>query len=305
MVPKCDFPECISNEKEVILEILSEREMETLAFEKELASHGVDLPRGDVYSALKELCDLGLIFAKGDMYSITLLGKIAFLGLDDVYEDIIKRKDLYDFFKTRIPSRLSDEQLSNFKIYDDFKVIGKPDLIKRESDIMNETYRMFPNVENEVLVIAETPYKPTTMYVMTTLKKSPKIKVILSSVGYTKESIHLKIAKRHMNADFEVKVMNYKDMYMGLFCVDENTCFFTFRDICDMPGWDAAIITGNKDCVKWVKANFNYAWKDLAKKVALNEKDELLEIKEMLEGPIENNLLNFAYYHNYKIKKRN
>jgi len=53
---------------------------------------------------------------------------------------------------------------------------------------------------------------------------------------------------------------------MGLLRFDNKMGLFGFRNLKNKPGWDAVITTENKECIEWVKENFDYMWGNLARK---------------------------------------
>ena len=134
---------------------------------------------------LEEMKNSGLIFVKENQnYSITLLGKILALGLKDVYEKIVEKKDIFDFFRTRIPSAIPDELLSKFRFCEDFQIIGKSDLVERKKEILNKAFGIQSRIEKEMYVSAPDIYKPTGMHLMAALKSRPK-----STLFFQKQSM--------------------------------------------------------------------------------------------------------------------
>ena len=96
------------------------------------------------------------------------------LGLKDVYEKIVERKDLFDFFKTRIPSAIPDELLLKFRLCEDFQILGKPDMTERRKEILNTALGIHPYTEKEICLSAPDVYSPGVMHIMAALKKRPK-----------------------------------------------------------------------------------------------------------------------------------
>ena len=254
----------ISNEEAIVLDILSEMEMNARESEEELAFQGTNLSKEDIYSALKNLSNLGLVFAKNDIYSITLLGKIVHLGLDDTFEAIIQKKDLFEFFKRRIPGTFPLKLLTKFKIGPDFQIIGKPDFIRRVEDLFNDPPNSFSSSEKELLIISDISNEPSDLYEMSGLKTSPKIREVASSENEI-DGKTIRMNEETENLDFEIKVMDVKDQYLGIFCIDEKACLFGFRNLEDVLGWDALVYTEDEECISWVKENFYYIWNTLAK----------------------------------------
>ena len=64
----------------------------------------------------------------------------------------------------------------------------------------------------------------------------------------------------------KIRVITPKNQYMGLLDIDNKFCFFGFRILNNKLGWDAIIYTENKECIEWVKENFDYMWNNLARK---------------------------------------
>jgi len=244
--------------KEEILKILSKKEMRVEELKEKIKDEKLTL-------VLKEVKDSGLIFLKKNQnYSITLLGKILALGLKEVYEKIVEKKDLFDFFRTRIPSIIPDELLSKFRFCEDFQIIGKPDLEDREKEILNKAISMQPYAEKEVCISSPIVFKPGTMHIVAALKKRPKTRVIVLEKEYEKNKIFIKVSEKVTN--LETRMIDTENHYMGLLYVDGISCFFGFCDLEDKPGWDAIIYTENKECIEWVKENFDYMWNNLARK---------------------------------------
>ena len=243
--------------KEEILKIVSKKEMSINRLKEEVKDEKLNV-------VLKEMEKSGLIFAKKDQnYSITLLGKILALGSKDVYESIVKRKDLFDFFKTRIPSVIFDELLSKFKFCEDFQIIGEPDLRDRQKYILNKAIGMGSYAEKEICVSAPTIYKPGILHMIAVLKKKPKVCIIIPETEYEKsDNTFIKVAQKLTN--LKIRVIKPEDQYMGLLIIDNKFCFFGFRTIENKPGWDAVIYTETRECIEWVKENFDYMWKNLA-----------------------------------------
>jgi len=243
--------------KEEILEILSKKEMRVNELKEKIRDEKLNV-------VLEEMEGSGLIFVKKDQnYSITLLGKILALGLKDIYKKIVEKKDLFDFFRTRIPSIIPNELLLKFRFCEDFKVVGKPDMTERKGEIINKAFGIQSRIEKEMYVSAPDIYKPTGMHLMAALKSRPKIYSILPETEYEK-STFIKVAQKVTN--MKIKVITLKNQYMGLLDIDNKFCFFGFRTIEDKPGWDALIFTENKECIAWVKENFDYMWNNLARK---------------------------------------
>jgi len=243
--------------EEDILKILSKKEMRVEELKEKVKDEKLNV-------VLEEMEDSGLIFLKKNQnYSITLLGKILALGLKEVYEKIVEKKDLFDFFRTRIPSIITDEVLLKFKFCEDFQVIGKPDMTDRKKEIMGKVLGTQPYAEKEMYASAPDVYKPTAMHIMAALKKRPKMSFILPEKEY-KESDFIKVVQRVAN--WETRIIDTKNQYMGLLDIDNKFCFFGFRDLEDKPGWDALISTKDKECIEWVKENFEYMWDKFARK---------------------------------------
>ena len=212
---------------------------------------------------LKEMEKSGLIFLNRDQrYSITLLGKILLLGLKEAYEKITERMELFNFFRTRIPSKFPDEILLKFRVYEDFKMIGKPDLTERKKEIMNTAIGVQPHAEKEIYISAPDVYRPTLMHLIGALKTRPQIKIIFPEEDYKKSNILLRVTSRVIKLN--TRIIKPEDQYMGLLIIDNKFCFFGFRNIENKPGWDAVIYTETRECIEWVKENFDYMWKNLA-----------------------------------------
>ncbi|HDM22762.1 MAG TPA: hypothetical protein ENG20_03130, partial [Methanomicrobia archaeon] len=242
--------------KEEILKIVSKKEMSINRLKEEVKDEKLNV-------VLKEMEKSGLIFAKKDQnYSITLLGKILALGSKDVYESIVKRKDLFDFFKTRIPSVIFDELLSKFKFCEDFQIIGEPDLRDRQKYILNKAIGMGSYAEKEICVSAPTIYKPGILHMIAALKKRPWVRAIIPKRGYEKYKTFIKVSEKIAN--LEMRMIEENSQYIGLLDIDDKFCFFGFRTIENKPGWDAVIYTETRECIEWVKENFDYMWKNLA-----------------------------------------
>ena len=244
--------------KEEILKILSKREMKIGELKEKIKDEKLNL-------VLKEMEDFGLIFLKkGQNYSITLLGKISALGLKDIYESIAEKKDMFDFFKTRIPSAIPDELLAKFKLCEDFQILGKPDLIERKKEILNKVLGMQPYAEKEICTSAPIVFRPGGMHVMAVLKKRPKVCSIVPEKEYEKNKAFIKVTEKLTN--LKMKVIEVKYQYIGLVYIDGKFCLFGFDDLENKSGWDALIFTKDKECIEWVKENFDYMWDNLAKK---------------------------------------
>ena len=244
--------------KEEILKILSKKEMRVGGLKEKIKDEKLNL-------VLEEMKNSGLIFIKKDQnYSITLLGKILSLRLKDIYKKIVEKKDLFDFFRTRIPSAIPDELLSKFRFCEDFQIIGKSDLVERKKEILNKVLGMHPYAEKEIYVSAPFIYTPGVMHMIAALKKRPKIRIISPETEYKKSKTFIKVCQKV--ADMEVRIIDAKDQYMGLSLIDNKYCFFGFCTIENKPGWDALIYTENKECIEWVKENFDYMWDNLARK---------------------------------------
>ena len=242
--------------KEEILKIVSKKEMSINRLKGEVKDEKLNV-------VLKEMEKSGLIFAKKDQnYSITLLGKILALGSKDVYESIVKRKDLFDFFKTRIPSVIFDELLSKFKFCEDFQIIGEPDLRDRQKYILNKAIGMGSYAEKEICVSAPTIYKPGILHMIAALKKRPWVRAIIPKRGYEKYKTFIKVSEKIAN--LEMRMIEENSQYIGLLDIDDKFCLFGFRTIENRPGWDAVITTETRECIEWVKENFDYMWKNLA-----------------------------------------
>jgi len=246
------------NMEEEILKILSKKEMRVEELKEKIKDEKINL-------VLKEMEDSGLIFLKKNQsYSITLLGKILALGLKEVYEDIVEKKDLFDFFRTRIPSAIPDELLAKFKTCKDFQILGKPDLVDKYKGITNKAISMQPSAEKDMCISAPVVFKPSLLHAMAILKKKPRIRLILLGKEYETNKTLMDVSGKLIN--MEIKLIEEKYHYMGLQYVDDISCFFGFRDLDDKPGWDAIIYTENKECIEWVKENFDYMWDNLARK---------------------------------------
>jgi len=244
--------------KEEILKILSKKEMRVNELKEKIKDEKLNL-------VLEEMKNSGLIFIKKDQnYSITLLGKILSLGLKDVYEKIVEKKDLFDFFRTRIPSVIPDELLAKFRFCEDFQIIGKPDLVERHQEILKKAISMQPYAEKEMCVSSPILFKPGGMHIIGALKKKPKSRAILPEREYEKNKTFIKVSEKVTN--LKTRMIDTENHYMGLLYVDGISCFFGFCDLEDKPGWDAIIFTENKECIEWVKENFDYMWNNLARK---------------------------------------
>jgi len=244
--------------KEEILKLLSEKEMRVDELKEKIKDKEINL-------ILEELEDSGLIFVKKDQnYSITLLGKILSLELKDIYKKIVEKKDMFDFFRTRIPSAIPDELLAKFKFCNDFQIIGKPDFADRDKEILNKVLSMQPYAEKEIYTSAPIVFKPGAMHIIAVLKKRPKVCSIVPEKKYEKDKTFIKVTEKFTN--LEIKVIEEKYQYMGLIYVDGISSFFGFRILNNKPGWDAIIYTENKECIEWVKENFDYMWNNLARK---------------------------------------
>ena len=242
--------------KEKILKMLSERERSSEELRKEIKDEKLN-------SVIEEMKNSGLIFFnKAQKYSITLLGKILTLGLTDAYKKIIEKKEFFDFFKTRIPSKIPDELLFKFDLANDFQIIGKPDFIPKQKEITNKIFDIHPYAEKEIYVSAPIIYRPPIMHTMTLLKKRSKTHLILPKQEYEKSDTFIKVAQKLTN--LKIRVIKPEDQYMGLLIIDNKFCFFGFRDLENKPGWDAVIYTETRECIEWVKENFDYMWKNLA-----------------------------------------
>jgi predicted transcriptional regulator len=244
--------------EEEILKILSKKEMRVGGFKEKIKDEKLNL-------VLKEMEDSGLIFLKKNQnYSITLLGKFLSLGLKETYESIVEKEDLFDFFRTRIPSATPDELLAKFKFCEDFQILGKPDLVERGKEILNKAISMQPYAEKDMCISAPLLFKPGVLHGIAVLKKGPKTLLIIPGTEYEKNKTLINLSKKFIN--LETKVIDEKYHYMGLLYVDGISCFFGFCDLEDKPGWDAIIYTENKECIEWVKENFDYMWDNLARK---------------------------------------
>ncbi len=244
--------------EEEVLKILSKKEMRVGELKEKIKDEKLNI-------VLEEMKESGLIFVKKDQsYSITLLGKFLALRLKETYESIIEKKDLFDFFRTRIPSIIPDELLSKFRFCEDFQIIGKPDLVERHEEILNKAISMQPYAEKEMCISSPIVFKPGTMHIVAALKKRPKTRVIVSEKEYEKNKIFIKVSEKVSN--LKTRIIDTETQYMGLLYVDGISSFFGFWDLEDKPGWDAVITTGNKDCVAWVKENFDYMWDKFARK---------------------------------------
>jgi len=242
--------------KEEILKIISKKEMSINRLKGEVKDEKLNV-------VLEEMEDSGLIFVKKNQnYSITLLGKILALGSKDVYEKIVEKKDLFDFFRTRIPSAIPDKLLSKFRLCEDFQIIGKADLVERKKEIMNKAIGKQPHAEKKILVSAPEAYKPTAMHIIAALKTRPRIYSILPETEYEKNKIFIKVIQKI--AHWEERRIEARNQYMGLLIIDNRFCLFGFRTIENKPGWDAVIYTETRECIEWVKENFDYMWKNLA-----------------------------------------
>ena len=243
--------------EEEILKILSQKEMSISEIQEEMKNK-------EVTAVLKGMVDSGLIFVKKNQnYSITLLGKILALGLKETYEKIVKKKDLFDFFRTRVPSVIPDELLSKFKICEDFQILGKPDLVPKQKEIMNKAIGTIPHVEKEMCVSASVVFKPPVLYAIGVLKKKPKIYFIIPKTEYEKSNTFIKVAQKFTN--WKTRIIETKNQYIGFLYIDGKFCFFGFDDLENKLGWDALISTKSKECIQWVKENFDYTWDTLAK----------------------------------------
>ncbi|MDY6965205.1 MAG: hypothetical protein SVM80_04445 [Halobacteriota archaeon] len=252
----------ISEEEKMIVEALAEEEMGIGTLRGKLSSSGIDLRDEKMGSVLEEIIDHGLVFAKQDMYSITLLGAFVYSGLMDEYESIRKRKDLFDFFRTRIPATIPKELISKFRFSDDFQIIGQPDFVDRMGDLLNEAMRIAPIAKEEILVAVDRFFRPGFLYLIGVVRNRQKLRGIFSETEYNKDSTFAKIAKKFIN--MELRVVGMKGQSIGMYCVDDKYCMFGFRTIKDVPGSDALIYSADIDCIKWVKENFEYVWKNLA-----------------------------------------
>jgi len=244
--------------KEEILKILSEKEMRIDELKEKIKDKKLNV-------VLEEMENSGLIFLKKNQnYSITLLGKILTLELKDVYEKIVEKKGLFDFFRTRIPSAIPDELFSKFRFCNDFQIIGKPDLMDRKKEIMNKALGTHPYAEKEIYVSAPEVYRPPVMYVEAVLKKRTKTYFIIPETEYEKSKTFIKVIQKFAN--WETRTIDAENQYMGLLDIDDKFCFFGFRTIENIPGWDALIYTKDKECIEWVKENFEYMWDKFARK---------------------------------------
>ena len=259
----------ISEEKKVVLDLIFKKVTGSNVnfIKKELASSDISLDDKEISPILAELKDLGLVSNKNGSYYGTLLGSFASSGLDNVYEAITRRQDLLEFFKTRIPGKMPKDSLLKFKISEDFRIIGKPDFEERVEFIMNEAFILQPSAEKEMLVASNLIYRPNIMYMMSGVLKKAKLRFLVSSKDLKKESALIKTAVKFSNID--MKVLDDEDLYMGTLCIDDNLCIFGFRNLKNVPGWDAVIYTKESDCINWVIENFEYLWNDVAKDPSL------------------------------------
>ena len=242
--------------KEEILKALSEKDMRTGELKERIKEREINL-------VLKEMEKSGLIFVKEDQsYSITLLGKFLALGLEDIYGYIVEKKDMFDFFRTRIPSVIPDELLLKFRFCEDFQIVGKPDLVERVREITNKTFDIQPYAEKQMCVSAPILFKPGTMHMIAALKKKPWVHAIIPKREYEKYKTFIKVSEKIAN--LEMRMIEENSQYIGLLDIDDKFCFFGFRTIENKPGWDAVIYTETRECIEWVKENFDYMWKNLA-----------------------------------------
>ncbi|HEC86467.1 MAG TPA: hypothetical protein ENI49_01140 [Thermoplasmatales archaeon] len=244
--------------KEKVLKMLSQREMSFEELERGIEGKGIA-------PALKEMQRSGLVFLNDNQnYAITLLGKIWILGLKDTYKAIAEQKDLFEFFKTRVPSLMPDELLSTFNFCNDLQIIGKPDLRERKKEIINKVFGVQPMVKKEFYISAPDFYRSNLMHIVAVLKEKPKIHILYPEEEYEKASTFIKVAQKFTR--IKVKVIDPKDQYMGLVYINGKFSLFGFRTIENKPGWDALISTKDKECIEWVKENFDYMWDNLARK---------------------------------------
>jgi len=238
----------------------------TLLSKKALSPDEVKRKVGEeVGPTMEEMEKEGLIFLNSNQqYAITLLGKILALGLKDIYESIVEKKDLFDFFRTRIPSAMPDKLLKSMPICNDFQMIGEPDLVKRDKEITDKALNMQLHVDKALYVSAPIMFKPGMLHMLGLLKKRTRVRVIVPESEYRKHTILYAVSKRV--AQFKARAIREADQYMGLLRFDNKMGLFGFRNLKNKPGWDAVITTENKDCVAWVKENFEYMWDKFARK---------------------------------------
>jgi predicted transcriptional regulator len=242
--------------KEEILQTLSQREVSLEEFKEMFEDEGVS-------SILKELENTGLIFGgANERYSITFLGNIRTLGKKSTYKRIVKNKDLFEFFRTRISSAIPKELLIQFEPPEDYHIIGKPDFVERQKEITAKSLSLQPHVEKVLYVSAPIMFRPSMLHMLGVLKERSVIRVIVPKNVYEKHSTLYAISKRVTN--FEARAIEESNQYMGLLHLDSVACLFGFNTIDSTPGWDAVIYTENNDCIAWVKKNFEYMWDNLA-----------------------------------------
>ncbi|MDY6964934.1 MAG: hypothetical protein SVM80_03040 [Halobacteriota archaeon] len=254
----------ISKDGRVILDMIAEKGMDFIGIKEGLVSSDINLMDEEILFVIGELKDTGLLLNSNGFYSVTLLGALASGGMDDVYKSISRREDLHDFFRTRIPGTIPIDLLKKFKINEDFIVIGRSDGRERVTFIMNEALSLAPTVEKEMIIVSDLLYRPSLMYLVSGLAKRPKIRLLFSSLNFKKENIFMKIVQRFTNS--ETMILEDEYLHIGMFCIDDRACVFGFRNMKDVPGWDAVIYTEDDDCISWVKENFVYLWDNFAKK---------------------------------------
>lgn len=244
------------NEK--ILHDLSSREMSINELKK-------DAEAEKILRSLHEMEDDGLIFVNNnEKYALTLLGKIVALDKHDVYEEIAEREDLFEFFRTRIPSVMPDKLLTKFCVADDFSLIGKPDMVERQKELTSKALSIQPYATEEMCVSTPSLFKPGTFHMLGTFLKRTRTRAIISKKAYEENSNFLKVAEKVTK--FKVKVIKDIYHYMGMVCTNEPHCIFGFHNVKEVPGWDALIHTENKESISWVQENFEYMWNTLARK---------------------------------------
>jgi len=241
--------------KKKILALLSKKALSLEEVKKKVGE--------DVGPIMEEMEKEGLIFLNSEQqYIITFLGKIMALGLEETYKKIVERKDLFDFFKTRIPSVIPDKLIKSIQIYNDFQIIGKPDLMKRNREITSKALSMQLYTSKALYVSAPIMFKPGMFHMLGLLKERTQVHVIVPESEYKKHAIFYAVSKKV--AQFKVRAIRESDQYMGLLIIDNRFCLFGFRTIENKPGWDAVIYTETRECIEWVKENFDYMWKNLA-----------------------------------------
>lgn len=257
--------EAILDIKRIIMSALSDCEIDVKELSKVLASVGKDLEAGKIILILEGLEEEGLVYSKEDQYTATLLGVFSSMGLSDVCESIMKRDDLFSFFKTRIPAKIPKEHLLKFKFSNDFKIIGKPDYGDRMNYLLNEAISILPVARKEIIIAVDKFFRPGFLYLMGMVRHRPKVMGLFSEDDFGREISFIKMVLRVTKMDLRVTDINGQSL--GAFIVDGKYCLFGFRTQKGVPGHDALLVTEDEECIQWVREYFDYAWETFGRKI--------------------------------------